>query len=80
MQPASTDDGEILGIDLPHAVSRSRLMTTSLPSFEGVAPPTRPVCPPCGTTDRGPVSAQWRTMAATSSVVRGLHHDLGPPA
>jgi hypothetical protein len=56
---------------------RSRLSTSSAPVEEGTAPPTRPVCPPCGTT-RTPCPAQSRSPAATPAVSAGRHGKWDP--
>ncbi len=44
--------------------------TTLRPERSGVAPPTSPVLPPCGTSGTRPAAAAV-TMAATCAVVRG---------
>lgn len=69
-QPASTTATPSRRSTLRTAFIRSRLRTTSSPSCEGVAPATRPVLPPCGTT-RTPASPHQRRIAATSSTSRG---------
>src|SRR6056297_1529658 len=45
---------------------------------QGVAPPQRPVCPPCGTIPM-PCSLQYLTMAETSSTDEGLATPIQEP-
>ena len=63
-------------VALSRSIARTRLSrdstsTISFPLEPGVAPPHKPVLPPCGTIGT-PCSAQQPTTAATSAVVPGL--------
>ncbi|VEI23582.1 Uncharacterised protein [Bordetella bronchiseptica] len=69
-QPAST---VIVSLSVSMARTRfSRVVdsTTALPLSSGVAPPHRPVLPPCGTSG-APCAWHNRTTAATSSALPG---------
>jgi len=77
-QPASTTMLKLAGSAARTRSMRSRLTTSSSPAAEGVAPPTSPVLPPCGTTAT-PWSRLRAMTAATEPVSAGRTTASGRP-
>ena len=64
VQPASTTRVLLAASDSRMRFRRPRLMTTSSPPARGVAPPHKPVLPPCGTIG---TPAAWQRATSSES-------------